>query len=100
MYHYSYVFPDQVYNKIKYYKKAVSKENCIDNYFESIYLPWVYNRDRDAIEARYHGVHEFKPEYRGNCYTKEFVGSHPQIIQDKLPELTNMIGKQLENYHV
>ena len=99
MYHYSYVFPDQVYNKIKYYKKAVSKENCIDNYFESIYLPWVYNRDRDAIEAQYHGVHEFRPRCRGECYTKEFAGSHPQIIQDKLPEFIDMISKQLGNYH-
>jgi hypothetical protein len=41
MYHYSYTFPDQVYKKVNYYKDSVSKQNCIDNYFNLIYLPWV-----------------------------------------------------------
>ena len=31
MYHYSYVFPDQVFNKLKYYKEYLSGNNCIDN---------------------------------------------------------------------
>ena len=41
MYHYSYVFPRQVKTKIAYYKAKVSMNNCIDNYFENVYLPWL-----------------------------------------------------------
>ena len=41
MYHYSYVFPSQVYKKVNYYQNIVSKERCIDDYFHKVYLNWV-----------------------------------------------------------
>ena len=102
MYHYSYVFPDQVYNKIKYYKEYLSKENCIDNYFGRVYLPWITGdeQQRQAIEQRYHGVHEFKPAYRGECFTKEFTGEHPQVVKNNLDKLKEKFNNQLSNYYV
>lgn len=36
MYHYSYVFPKQVKNKIEYYKAKVSMSKCIDQYYDNI----------------------------------------------------------------
>ena len=102
MYHYSYVFPDQVYNKIKYYKEYLSKENCIDNYFGQVYLPWVTGdeQQRQAIEQRYRGVHEFKPAYRGECFTKEFTGEHPQVVKNNSDKLKEKFNNQLSNYYV
>lgn len=100
MYHYSYVFPDQVYNKIKYYKEYLSKANCIDNYFEEVYLPWITGdeQQKQNIEQRYHGVHEFKPEYRGSCFTKKFEGEHPEIIKNNIQQLKDKFNQQLEKY--
>ncbi len=98
MYHYSYVFPDQVSQKVKYYKEKISKNNCIDNYFESIYLPWVYNQNRNSIESAHRGVHEFKPEYRGDCYTKPFAGTHPEVVQKNISELKEKFQRQLLQY--
>lgn len=100
MYHYSYVFPDQVYNKIKYYKNRVSKQNCIDDYFETVYLPWVLssNDKRKKIEKSYNGVHEFKPEVRGECYTKEFTMNHPESIIKNLDFLKEKFDNQLKKY--
>ena len=80
MYHYSYVFPDQVYKKVNYYKDSVSKENCIDNYFNEIYLPWVKGGDekKQQVESWFLGVHEFKPHIRGECYTTNFKLTHTE----------------------
>ena len=101
MYHYSYVFPDQVYKKISYYKDSVSKQNCIDNYFENIYLPWMNGNDsiKSEIERRYLGVHEFRPQLRGPCYTKNFADKHPESIESKKSYLLNKIQSQLKNYN-
>ena len=98
MYHYSYVFPDQVFQKIKYYKQTISKDNCIDNYFEEIYLPWMLTDDKMIVEGKYHGAHEFKPEYRGACYTAQFEGTHPFTISHSLQMLQKKIHSQLEKY--
>ena len=80
MYHYSYVFPEQVRKKIFYYKAKVSMSKCIDNYFERIYLPWATGTDaeKDFVENIYNGVHEFKPEYRIHSRTKKFT-SYQQV---------------------
>lgn len=100
MYHYSYVFPDQVKQKVQYYKAAVSKDNCIDDYFENIYLPWVTQPEkRSEIEQKYEGVHEFKPEYRGWCKAESFNGIHPTIIHNNLKKLKEKFNVQLEKYH-
>jgi hypothetical protein len=99
MYHYSYVFPNQVFKKINYYKSSVSRENCIDNYFDEIYLPWVTKpEEREKIENKYMGVHEFKPNVRGECYTKKFTGIHPKSIQNNIDNLQNEFKNQLVNY--
>lgn len=98
MYHYSYVFPEQVNQKIQYYKKSVSKDNCIDNYFDKVYLPWVKNENRELIEHQYSGVHEFKPSFRGECYTKPFTGTHPDAIMKNMSELVSKFDSQLEKY--
>lgn len=99
MYHYSYVFPRQVKEKVQYYKAAVSQDNCIDDYFEKIYLPWAKNSYmRDEIEKEWNGVHEFKPSYRGACKTDWFDGKHPKIIQRDMLELQAEYDKQLAKY--
>ena len=97
MYHYSYVFPDQVYKKVSYYKDSVSKDLCIDNYFNSIYLPWVMG-NRSEVEKKFHGAHEFKPQVRGDCYTLRFAGSHPVTITKNIGTLKNKFQNQLRKY--
>tara|TARA_B100001094_G_scaffold72494_1_gene68773 strand:+ start:15657 stop:16538 length:882 start_codon:yes stop_codon:yes gene_type:complete len=88
MRHYSYVFPTQVAKKVGYYKDSVSKENCIDNYFEKVYLPWVMGDHlaKIEIENEFNGVHEFKPNIRGECRTARFKADHPKSID---PEKIN-----------
>jgi hypothetical protein len=97
MYHYSYVFPRQVYSKVTYYKNALSKEKCIDDYFRRIYLPWVLGDEqkRAAIETEFQGVHEWKPEYRGPAMTQPFIGNHPVPIQRDMAILLAEFSAQL-----
>ena len=98
MYHYSYVFPTQVAKKVGYYKDSVSKENCIDNYFENVYLPWVKG-DKQAridIEDRFNGVHEFKPHIRGECRTASYWLSHPESIDEQ--KINKRIQKELGEF--
>jgi hypothetical protein len=100
MYHYSYVFPEQVYKKISYYKDAVSKNNCIDDYFNKVYLPWV-NGDEDQklqVEEIFDGVHEFKPHVRGQCKTEKFTGTHPEAIKNNINNFNNRFKKELNYY--
>lgn len=99
MYHYSYCFPKQVFDKISYYKAAVSKDNCIDDYFYQVWYPWVmYPQWRKELEARFDGAHEFKPQYRGPCFTMDFDGHHPPAIQAVMPQLLEKFEKQLRDY--
>ena len=100
MYHYSYVFPTQVFTKVNYYKDSVSRGNCIDNYFNEIYLPWVIGNDnsKKEIESKYIGVHEFKPNVRGECYTDKFTLEHPESIRNNMDELIIKFKSQLEKY--
>lgn len=100
MYHYSYVFPDQVFRKINYYKTSVSKQNCINDYFQQIYLPWVTGSDfeKKSIENKYYGVHEFLPHIRGECYTSKFIDSHPESITKDLSNLKKVFNEQLQKY--
>ncbi len=100
MYHYSYVFPNQVFKKVNYYKDSVSKQNCIDDYFNQIYLPWVSgnNDDKSLIEKKYLGVHEFKPFVRGECFTSTFNGEHPESIIKNLSSLKDKFSTQLNSF--
>ena len=95
MYHYSYVFPEQVRQKIHYYKQKISLDNCIDNYFSEVYYPWMMTENKLEVEQKYNGAHEFKPQYRGDCYTTEFTGKHPKVIQDNIDVLKQKITNQL-----
>ena len=82
MYHYSYVFPKQVHRKTMYYSTFTQNGN-IPDYFVNVYLQWIHQNDDTAkmkIEQKYKGVHEWKPERRGNCYTALFTKSHPEVI--------------------
>lgn len=101
MYHYSYVFPTQVYTKVNYYKDSVSRDNCIDNYFNTIYMPWVIGSDEEKkqLELKYQGVHEFKPHVRGECYTSKFTLSHPIAIARDMDILKNKFNEQLKKFN-
>jgi len=99
VYHYSYVFPKQVNDKVGYYKKCISLHNCIDDYFDLVWLRWVLHpEDRAFIENAYQGVHEFKPAYRGECRTELFKGEHPEPIKKSIESLKAKFYKQLDEY--
>ena len=102
MYHYSYVFPDQVYKKVNYYKDSVSRNNCIDNYFNDVYLPWVTGDidKKNYIEEMWNGVHEFKPHVRGECKTSEFIGEHPESIKNNMDNLLIKFKNQIKKYGI
>lgn len=98
MYHYSYVFPNQVHNKIQYYKEVITGKNAIDDYFDNVYLPWVLgdSSEKERIENIYNGVHEFKPEVRGECRTSDFKGDHPESIRRSIEDIQLKIKNQLD----
>lgn len=101
MWHGSYVSPRMVYDKIRYYEGAViSAGNCIENYFNEVWLKWVTARnfDKIEIEKKYNGVQEFKPSARGECFTKPFEGEHPEVIKKYLPELKEKFIKQINQF--
>lgn len=85
MYHYSYTFPEQVRKKIDYYKAKVSRDICMENYYENVFIPWITGDDEQKrlIEQKYKGVHEWLPEVRGECYTARFKGEHPEAIKKR-----------------
>jgi len=97
MYHYSYVFPEQVKNKVGYYKSDISKESCIDDYFYSVYYPWLTSNEdgKMEIENKFDGVHEFKPHVRGPCRTAKYTGSHPEAIEKSIPEIKDRIKNEI-----
>jgi len=96
MYHYSYVFPDQVHKKMSYYATFV-RNGTIFNYFQNVYLPWVTGNDLDRrhIEAQNLGVHEWVPSRRGACFTAKFNDVHPESISNSLTELNKVFAEQL-----
>lgn len=100
MYHYSYVFPRQVHTKLQYYKEFLNNGGCIDNYYESVYYPWVTgdNNQKKAIEDKYDGVHEYKPSLRGACRTELFKGDHPKIIKESMSKLKKQFDNELNIY--
>jgi len=98
MFHYSYVFPRQVITKVAYYRAAVSKDKCIDNYFEEVYIPWVTGDkiDREMVEQAYKGVHEWKPEYRTETFTAKYNGPHPAAIANTMDKLKAEFDRQMK----
>lgn len=103
MAHYSYVSSNMVRDKINYYEGAViSQGNCIENYFNHVWLAWVNGTDEQKmeIEKKYNGVQEFKPSARGECFTLPFPGEHPEVIKKYLPELKEKLKKQLADMQI
>lgn len=100
MYHYSYVSPLQVKDKIKYYEDAViTPGQCIKNYFNKVWLAWVLGDSdkRMKIEKQYNGVHEFHHLYRGPAFTEKFDKKyHPDIIREDMHNLQELFCKQLK----
>lgn len=99
MYHYSYVFPTQVYTKVSYYSTFV-KNGTIPNYFQKVYLQWVRGPQitKGFIEQMYKGVHEWVPSRRGPCYTAKFNSQHPESIQRDMAELKQLFQSQLSKW--
>ena len=54
---------------------------------------------KNEIEDRYRGVHEYKPSYRGVCRTKDFEGEHPEIIKANMEKLKQKFNNQLSKYN-
>ncbi len=38
--------------------------------------------ERFEVEKKYLGVHEFKPQVRGEAFTKQFMVDHPESIKN------------------
>ena len=72
---------------------------CIDDYYNRVYVPWMNAEpfERYQIEKQFQGVHEFKPEYRGECYTADFDGQHPTAIEKNIEALMARIKREMEN---
>jgi len=100
MWHGSYISPQMVFDKIRYYEGAViAQGQCIEDYFNALWLNWVLNpENRPAIENIYKGVQEFKPTARGECFTIPFTKQHPEVIKKYLPELQEKFQKQLQKW--
>lgn len=98
-YHYSYVFPTQIKAKTDYYH-ARDERGTIDRYFERVYLPWCKGDDKRKaeVEQRFNGVHDWKPERRGPCPTKLFIGCHPDPIMQNLPKLQARLDRELAQW--
>ena len=99
MCHYSYVWPSQVKSKIEYYRSKVSMQNCIPDFYEKYWLPWVQAETLDkkwSIEKKIEGMHEFKPEVRGPAYTKPYNGSHAISIQKNKKNLLDRIKTEIK----
>lgn len=93
--HYSYVFPEQVRRKVAYYESWGA--GVIEHWFQRVYLPWVMGDDgaKRRVEREFHGVHEWLPARRGDCYTEPFRGQHPASVLAVLPELRARLAREL-----
>jgi hypothetical protein len=109
MYHYSYVFPSQVQSKMEYYESKVAINKIIPNYFTKVWLRWVltdlvmakkqeHAGGHRLVESLYCGVHEFKPEFRGDAYTMKFAGEHPEAIRRDMKELQERIENEIKPF--
>jgi hypothetical protein len=97
LFHYSYVYPSQAKAKSEYYADY-NPEICIPNYYSTVFLPWARGNaaTRRELEVRFKGVHNFTPEYRGDCYPRPFVGKHPEQIEKQLPALRARLIAELK----
>lgn len=99
--HYSYVRPSRVKSKTEYIRESLAPGRCIPDYFNQVYLPWVRGSDaeKQAIEDRWLGTHDFLPETRGPCFTEPFSPRrHPPAIEKRLPQLRQKLEEELAKY--
>lgn len=94
--HYSYVWPSQMRMKIPYYRE-LTNHGTIEGYFDTVYRKWILGDDaaKQAIENQFSGVHDWRPERRGDCYTVPFTGEHPEEIKKSLPKLQERLDKEI-----
>ena len=99
IYHYSYVFPKQVYTKMNYYMGIGGYANRISNYFFNVYMPWVLGdlKQKVEIEKMYNGVHEYLPQGRGPSFTTKFIGQHPDSIKRDIVDLSCRFDKEVRH---
>ncbi len=100
MWHGSYVSAFGVWSKLKYYESAIiAAGQCIPDYFNSVWLPWVMEPSRRPdIETMYKGVQEFKPATRGEAYTQPFTGNHPPVIERDMKKLINLFWAEVNSF--
>jgi hypothetical protein len=92
IHHYSHLPPKRMKHKALYYQKYSS--SIIADYFPNLYIPWLAAKtdaERMAVENRYRGVQEFRPECRTEAYTVPFVGRHPYVIEQAKLRLEQQI---------
>ena len=94
--HYSYVNPLQVRMKDAYYN-TYDPTMCIPGYFREVFIAWARGNEeaRREIEKKYQGVHNFRANRRGPCFTQKFTGQHPESIQKRLPQLQARFDQEL-----
>lgn len=99
LYHYTYVWPEQVRAKMDFYNEVVSGDRIIPSFYENVWLPWVISDEdeRRVIEKKFGGIHEWKPERRGPCFPERFTGRHPGPIEKRLNELQTQLKREIEN---
>ena len=99
--HYSYVWPERVKTKTRYIREALAPGRCIPDFFNQVYLPWARGDDaqKQAIEDKHNGCHDFLPSARGPCFTTPFKGPHPLAIEKRLPRLRRELESQLATYN-
>lgn len=97
LYHYTYVWRNQVASKSRFYRKAVAGDRVMPDFYGQVWLPWVTGdeRQRRKIEREYAGVHEWDRKHRGSCYPKRFTGRHPAVIEKRMGRLQQRLRQEL-----
>ncbi len=95
-FHYSYCLPRATFEKASYYTNA----GTIPDWFNQVYLPWVSGSDaeKQGIENKFDGVHNWLASNRGPCRTEKFVGEHPKVIRDAMPRLKKRFDDELKQW--
>jgi len=97
IYHYSFVFPQQVFLKGQYYYKR-DPNGIIPNYFRTLFVPWIdakTEEEKRKIETPTKGVHVWLPHRRGDAYTSRYSGKHPELIEKSRIQIEKRIEEEL-----
>jgi hypothetical protein len=97
IYHYSHVFPMQVKAKMDYYYQR-DPGGIIKDYWNKLYVPWMKattEKEKLNVERPTKGVQEWLPHRRGDAFTASFGGSHPDSVQNAIPQLKKRIEQEV-----